>query len=196
MNTSEYLNWVNSRLGKQVTIEELRVMVNSAQNKIFSFNTYFNKKKPQNSCILTTTDGIQKYVISDTDIRQISRIYYVDGYGDQIDVSVQVEEAINPGDNVVVYFMENPGDTTDTYYYDAYVWPFNGQITDSSVPLSVPEKVQTDYLFYLVSTMLEVDKDGRSIYNREEEKYYERDYFSFANQGANSEPNTPNIQGC
>jgi hypothetical protein len=43
--------------------------------------------------------------------------------------------------------------------------------------------------------MLEVDKDGRSIYNREEELYYERDFFTFANQGASIEPNIPSEQG-
>ncbi len=195
MLTADYINWVKKRTGMQATDEEVRVLINSAQNKIFSFNTYFNKKKPQNSCILATTLGIQQYTLSDTNIRQVSRLYTVDGYDQKVDVEVQVEEAINPGDGVVLYFAEDPGTTTDEYYYDAYTWPQNGQITNASVSLSVPEKIQTDYLFYLVSVMLEVDKDGRSIYNREEEKYYERDFFTFANQGASIEPNIPNEQG-
>lgn len=195
MNTADYINWVKKRTGMQTTNDEMRILINSAQNKIFSFNTYYNKKKPQASCVLSTQAGVLQYTFSDTSIRQVSRVYLIDGYGEKVTVPVQVEEAINPGDGVVVYFAEDPGTTTDTYYYDAYTWPFNGQITSASVPLSVPEKIQTDYLFYLVSVMLEVDKDGRSIYNREEASYYERDFFTFANQGASIEPNIPNEQG-
>jgi hypothetical protein len=195
MNTADYINWVKKRTGMQATNEEMRILINSAQNKIFSFNTYYNKKKPEASCVLTTQAGVLQYTLDDESIRQVSRVYYIDGYGDKIDVPVQVEEAINPGDGVVLYFAEDPSDTTDQYYYDAYTWPFNGQITSASIPLSVPEKIQTDYLFYLVSVMLEVDKDGRSIYNRQEEEYYERDFFTFANQGASIEPNIPNEQG-
>jgi len=195
MLTADYINWVKRRTGMQVTSEELRVLINSAQNKIFSFNTYFNKKKPESSCVLTTELGILQYTLDDTSIRQVARVFWIDGWGVKQDVPVQVDEAISPGDGVVLYFAEDPGTTTDQYYYDAYTWPQNGQITSSTVPLSVPEKIQTDYLFYLVSVMLEVDKDGRSIYNRDEEKYYERDFFTFANQGASIEPNIPNEQG-
>jgi hypothetical protein len=195
MLTADYINWVKKRTGLQTTSEEMRVLINSAQNKIFSFNTEFNKKKPEASCILPTTLGVKQYTLADTSIRQVSRIYVIDVYGDKITVPVQSEEAINPGDGVIVYFAEDPGTTTDKYYFDAYTWPFNGQITSSAVPLSVPEKIQTDYLFYLVSVMLEVDKDGRSIYNKEEELYYERDFFTFANQGASIEPNIPSEQG-
>ena len=39
MNTAEYIKWVQKRTGNQVTDEEMRVLVNIAQNEIFSLNT-------------------------------------------------------------------------------------------------------------------------------------------------------------
>lgn len=195
MTTAEYVNWVMKRTGFQGTPEEIRVLVNVAQNEIFSYNTYFNKVKPESACILETTDGIQQYTISDSSIRQVARVYYYDSYGDEIEEEVDSTQSLDVDDNVTLYFKENPGDTTDVYYYEAYTWPTNGQITSLSVPLSVPEKVQTGLLFYMVSEMLEVDKDGRSIYNEEEKQKRLRDYFTFANQGASSEPSTPKPLG-
>ena len=195
MTTAEYVNWVLKRTGYQGTPEEIRVLVNIAQNEIFSYNTYFNKVKPESSCILETQDGVQQYVISDGLIRQVSRVYYYDSYDDKVDVSVDTTQSIDVNDNVIIMFSENPGDTTDKFYYEAYTWPTNGQITSLSIPLSLPEKVQTSLLFYMVSEMLEVDKDGRSIYNEEEKQKRLKDYFTFANQGATTEPSTPIILG-
>jgi len=195
MTTAEFVNWTLKRTGFQGTPEEIRVLVNIAQNEIFSYNTYFNKVKPESSCILETEDGVQQYVISDKSIRQVSRVYYYNSYGDKTDVSVDTTQSIDTDDNVVIMFLDNPGDTTDKFYYEAYTWPTNGQITSLSIPLSVPEKVQTGLLFYMVSEMLEVDKDGRSIYNEEEKQKRLKDYFTFANQGASTEPSTPIILG-
>ncbi len=195
MITAEYINWVLKRTGKQATVEETRVLVNSAQNVIFSYNTALNKKKPKSACFINTTLGIQQYTISDKDIRQISRVYYVDGYNEQVNVKVESTQSIDTNDNVIIYFDEDPGTTTAKYYYDAYVWPQNGQVTSTSVALSVPEKVQIELLFYMVSEMLEVDKDGRSIYSRDVVEQWLNDYFNFANQGANSAPTIPGDQG-
>jgi hypothetical protein len=195
MNTAEFINWVLKRTGRQATVEEVRVLVNSAQNVIFSYNTTLNKKKPESACFLNTTLGISQYTISDKSIRQISRVFYYDGDNEKVDVPAETTQSLNTDDNVIVYFKDDPGTTTKEYYYDAYVWPQNGQITSTSIPLSVPEKVQLELLFYMVSKMLEVDKDGRSIYNKEEVDEWINDYFNFANQGADTEPTIPNDQG-
>lgn len=195
MTTAEYVNWVIKRTGFQGTPEETRVLLNVAQNEIFSYNTYFNRVKPESLCLLETSDGVQQYVISDNQIRQVSCVYYYDSYGDKIEAEVDTTESLDVNDNVTIYFKDNPGDTTDKFYYEAYTWPFNGQLTSLAIPLSLPEKVQTGLLFYMVSEMLEVDKDGRSIYNEEEKQKRLKDYFTFANQGASTEPSTPIILG-
>jgi hypothetical protein len=145
--------------------------------------------------LIETTLGILQYTISDTDVRNVERVYYIDGFNEKQDIPVEIDNAINPDDTVTVYFKDDPGATTDQYYYDGYVWPFNGQITSTSVPLSLPSKAQTDLLFFMVSKMLEVDKDGRSIYNNEEEDMWLKDWFTFANQGAVLEPRVPKNQG-
>jgi hypothetical protein len=201
MTTAEYINWVIKQTGYQTTAEDMRVMVNSAQNIIYSKNTHLNKKKPESSCILPTSSGVFQYFTTDTStfndplIRTITRIYKIDVYGEKQDVQVESDNALNPGDDAVVYFREDPGETTDIYYYDAYTWPINGQITSTTVPLSVPDDVQTTLLFYLVTKMLEVGKDGRSIFNVEQEKRYWKDFYTFANQGVDYEPETTNIGG-
>jgi len=195
MTTVEYINWIQKRTGNQVTVDEMRVLVNEAQNKIFTYNTYFNKKKPQSSCFIDTTSGILQYTISDGSMRTLTEIYTIDGYDERVIVPTEIESALSPGDDIIVYFKEDPGTTTEQYYYDAYLWPFNGQITSTSVQLSLPSKAQTDLLFFMVSKMLEVDKDGRSIYNDEEEQRWLRDWFTFANKGTGSEPSTPKYRG-
>lgn len=206
MDTKKYLNWIWSRTGKQNTPAEMLDLINIAQNEIFSYNTYFNRKKPISSCTLDTIDGILQYTIPDSSIRQISRLYYYNsgdgdiGYGRKsseynIDISAQVDESLSPDGNVVVYFEENQGTTTGKIFYDAYVWPHNGQLTSTSVKLSVPEKIQTKLLFYLVSEMLEVDKDGRSIFNESQVNKFYKDFFTFANQGVKTELSTPRILG-
>lgn len=195
MNTVEFINWVVSRTGFQGTTEEVRVLINVAQNEIFSYNTYFNRKKPESACTIDTESGILQYSISDTSVRQVARVYIVDSYGAKEDVPVEVVEAIEPGDAVTVYFKEDQGDTTGEIFYEGYTWPHKGQITSQTVPLSLPEKVKTGLLFYMVCEMLEVDNDGRSIYNEEEKQKRLRDYFTFANQGANLEPSYPTPLG-
>lgn len=196
MNTAELINWIMKRTGFQGTTEEVRVLVNVAQNEIFSYNTYFNRKKPEASCTIDTTSGVQQYSISDSNVRQVAKVYMIDSYGRKEDIPVEVTESITPGDNVTVYFKDDQGDTTGEIFYEGYTWPQNGQITSQSIPMSIPEKVQTGLLFYMVSEMLEVDKDGRSIYNEEEKQKRLRDYFTFANQGAELEPTYPSPLGC
>lgn len=195
MNTSEYIRWAQKRTGKQVTDDEMRVLVNTAQNQIFSYNTYYNKKKPENSCYFPTQAGVLQYTFDDPLIRTIETVYYYDDYGDKSEVPVEVDFAIEPGDSVVVYFSEDPGTTIQQYYYDAYMWPFNGQVTSTSIPLSLPETIQTEYLFFKISKMLEVDKDGRSIYNADEEKRLNKEYFTFANKGARLYSRIPDDMG-
>jgi len=195
MTTAEYINWVMTRTGYQGTTEEIREYINLGQNKIFSYNTYLNRKKPIASCILPTEAGILQYVVPDPLVRQVARVYTIDGYGERQMVAVETEESLRPGADCTLYFREDPGTTTGQYYMEAYLWPQNGQITSSSVELSVPEKVQTEALFYAVSKMLEVDKDGRSIYNLEEEDRWFRDYFTSSNQGADLEPTIPDEGG-
>ena len=196
MNTAELINWIRTRTGFQGTTEEIRVLVNVAQNEIFSYNTYFNRKKPESACTLDTEATVLQYSIPDTNVRQVGKVYVVDGYGEKVDVPVEVTEAISSDSSVTIFFKEDPGDTTGEVFYEGYLWPPNGQITSQSVPMSIPEKVQTSLLFYMVSEMLEVDKDGRSIYNEEEKQKRLRDYFTFANQGAELEPTYPSTLGC
>lgn len=195
MNTAELINWIKKRTGYQGTTEEIRVLLNVAQNEVFSYNTYFNRKKPEAACTIDTEDGVMQYVIDDKLVRQVSRVYTYDSFDCEEDVAVQTTQPINVGDDVIIYFAENPGDTTGEIYYEAYTWPTNGQLTSTSVPMSLPEKVQTGLLFYMVSEMLEVDKDGRSIYNEEEKNKRLNDYFTFANQGAEIEPGYPDPLG-
>jgi hypothetical protein len=201
MTTAEYINWVINQTGKQSTVEEMRVLVNSAQNIIFSKNTYFNKVKPEAACVLPTQAGVLQYSTTDATsfnnplIRSVPRVYAFDSWGKKVDVQVEGDNAANPGDPAIIYFREDPGETTDTYYYEAYTWPMNGQITNTSIPLSVPDDVKTTLLFYLVNKMQEVSKDGRSIFNIEEEKRYWKDYYTFANQGPDFEPEYTNIGG-
>jgi len=195
MTTAEYINWVMVRTGFQGTTEQIRELINLGQNKIFSYNTYLNRKKPIASCVLTTNSGIKQYVISDPLVRQVARVYYLDSYGEKVNEPVETQEALKAGGDCIIYFRDDPGDTTDTSYMEAYTWPQNGQITSSTVDLSLPEKVQIEALFYVVSKMLEVDKDGRSIYNVEEEDRWLRDYFTSSNQGADLEPTIPNEGG-
>jgi hypothetical protein len=196
MNTTELINWIRSRTGFQGTTEEIRVLVNVAQNEIFSYNTYFNRKKPESACTIDTEQTVLQYSIPDVNVRQVARVYVIDGYGDKVDIPVEVQEAIEPGESVTLFFKEDQGDTTGEIYYEGYLWPPNGQISSQTVPMSIPEKVQTGLLFYMVSEMLEVDKDGRSIYNEEEKQKRLRDYFTFANQGADLEPTYPSPLGC
>lgn len=203
MTTEKYLKWLLGRTGNQVTSTELLDLVNIAQNEIFSYNTYFNQVKPTNSLFLNTTAGILQYTIADSDIRQVSRFYYGSytnndlGYlGDRVyaprqHVPVQVTESLDVDDNVTVFFDTDPGDTTEQYYYDAYTWPTNGQLTSTTVKLSVPEKVQTGLLYYMVAVLLELDKDGRSISFLDLKEEAFRDYFTFANQGAKIQTNVP-----
>jgi len=195
MTTADLINWVMKRTGFQGTTEEVRVLINVAQNEIFSYNTYYNRKKPEPACLITTDAEILQYVIDDPAVRQVSRVYYYDSYGEKATVAVESTQAIDTDDSVTIYFKQDPGTTTDKFYYEGYTWPTNGQLTSSSVPMSIPEKVQTGLLFYMVSEMLEVDKDGRSIYNEEEKQKRLKDYFTFANQGADLEPTIPNPLG-
>ena len=129
-------------------------------------------------------------------VRSVERVYEIDGYGNEQAIAVEVDNAIQPTDDVTIYFKDNPGDTTGQIYYDAYLWPFNGQITSTSVPLSLPSKTHTGLLFFMVSKMLEVDKDGRSIYNEEEKAKWLRDWTTFANQGAHPKPDIPADRGA
>lgn len=203
MTTEEYRDWLIARTGKQTTPAEMLQLMNIAQNEIFSKNTYFNMIKPANSLTLATTAGILQYTIADTSIRQISKLFYNNytnsppsGYPSDVsymqyeDIPAQVQESISTDSNVVVYFDLDPGDTTNYYYYNAYTWPTNGQLTSTAVQLSLPESVQTGLMAYIVTRMLEEDKDGRSIYNVEREKALYKLYYSFANQGARIFPNT------
>lgn len=196
MNTAELINWIRSRTGFQGTTEEIRVLVNVAQNEIFSYNTYFNRKKPESACTIDTEQTLLQYVIDDPLVRQVARVYIVDSYGEKCDIPVETSRALSPDDDVTIYFKEDQGDTTGEIYYEGYTWPQNGQISSQNVPMSIPEKVQTGLLFYMVNEMLEVDKDGRSIYNEEEKQKRLRDYFTFANQGAELEPTYPTPLGC
>ena len=195
MTTAEYINWVQSRTGFQGTTEEIRTLINLGQNKIFSYNTYLNRKKPVASCLLTTSEGVLQYVVSDKLVRQVSRVYTLDTYEQEINEPVEIDPALEPGGDVTLYFKDDPGTTTDSFYMEAYTWPQNGQITSSAIPLSLPVKEQMEVLFYVVSKMLEVDKDGRSIYNIEEEDKWLRDYFTTSNQGTDLKPTIPNEGG-
>jgi hypothetical protein len=195
MNTSDYINWVQQRTGQQTTNDEMRVLVNTAQNKIFSYNTNLNKKKPEQSCTFDTQANILQYSIADTQIMTITSVWAIDSFGKKITIPVEMDMANEFGDSVTIYFPEDPGETTKTYYFDAYLWPFNGQITSTSIPLSVPERVQTELLFNIISKMLEVDKDGRSIYNDQQERKWLLDYFNYANQGAKPSTGLPDACG-
>ena len=88
MTTAEYINWVQSRTGFQGTTEEIRTLINLGQNKIFSYNTYLNRKKPVASCLLTTSEGVLQYVVSDKLVRQVSRVYTLDTYEQEINEPV------------------------------------------------------------------------------------------------------------
>jgi len=100
-----------------------------------------------------------------------------------------------PESNVIITFAKDPGDTTEQYFYDAFLWPINGQLTTDTVPLSLPESVQTGYLRYLVTKSLEETKDGRSIYNDEQAEKQEKEFITFANQGARLRKTVPNMPG-
>jgi len=208
MNTATYINWLLDQTGNQKTPTEMLAYVNIAQNEIFSYNTYFNRKKPVNTMLLATTDGIKQYTLADKNIRQVAKVYMNEAYGtdsgytcdpyydtNEVDIAVEVEESLDTDTAVTIYFEENPGTTTDKYYLEAYTWPKNGQLTSMSVSLSVPEKVQTGLLYYSVAILLELDMDGRSISFRDLKKEALADWFTFANQGAKRESNTPTPKG-
>lgn len=199
MTTQKYISWLMARTGNQVTRTELLDLVNIAQNKIFSLNTYYNRVKPADSLILATTSGVNQYTIADTNIRQVSKVYTkssIQTYTSErsyydTQIPVEVQESIDPDSNVIVYFEIDPGTTTDLYYYEAYTWPFNGQLDSESIPLSLPEKIQTGLLYYSVAVLLELDRDGRSISFLQLEEEAIGDYMNFASQGAKTVPNTP-----
>jgi len=212
MDTAKYISWLLDQTGSQKTPSEMLDYVNIAQNEIMSYNTYYNRKKPVNSMKLATTDGIQQYTLTDKSIRQVAKVYTkgtygaYGGYGSELyntyydeynenDVPVEVEESLDSDTAVTIYFEQNPGTTTDKYYLEAYTWPKNGQLTSTSVSLSVPEKVQTGLLYYCVAVMLELDMDGRSISFLDLKAAALADWFTFANQGAKRKSNTPIPKG-
>lgn len=221
MTTEKYISFLLDLTGSQKTPAQMLDLVNIAQNEIFSINTYFNQVKPASSLFINTTSEILQYTISDPLIRQVSRVYLPDpsAFGDagyvvtsiydnfgwywngfgfsygnndyDVTVPVQVTEALEVGDNVTVFFERDPGTSTEQVFYDAYTWPQNGQLTSNTVPLSLPEKIQTKLLFSKVAKMLEIDKDGRSIFSKQEVDDHMKDYLTFANQGAKIEDGTP-----
>jgi hypothetical protein len=195
MNTAKFIDWITSQTGTQKTPTQMLDYVNIAQNEIFSYNTYYNQVKPFASTLLATTDGILQYTLPNTSIRQVARVYYIDTYGKEIDVAMDSDESAEANDTVTVYFEENPGTTTDKFYYDAFTWPTNGQLTSTSIPLSVPERTQTGLLYYIVTRMLEEGMDGRSLYNDEKEGQKLKEWIGFANKGAKRQPNIPTPVG-
>jgi len=192
MTTADYIDWIIEQTQYQNTPTQMLKLVNIAQNEIFQYNTYFNKVKPERTSLLVTTSGIQQYSMdSSLNIREVAKVYKIDSYGRKEDVAVESTIAMDTTDYVVLDFEEDPGNTTDTYYYEAYTWPTNGQLASTSVKLSVPESIQTGFLRYIVTRMLEEGKDGRSIYNVDEEDKHEKAWFRFANAGAKLESNIP-----
>lgn len=199
MTTEKYVTWLMARTGNQVTRIELLELVNIAQNKIFAKNTYYNKVKPLDSLKLTTLSGVLQYTIADTDIRTVSKVYvreslntyYSERVYSQLIVPVDTQSSIDPTSNVVLYFVDDPGATTDTFYYEAYTWPFNGQLESENVPLSLPEDIQTGLLYYTVAVLLELDRDGRSISFLDLEKTAMSEFMNSASKGARPTKNTP-----
>lgn len=199
MNTEKYISWLQARTGNQVTRTELLDLVNIAQNEIFSWNTYYNRVKPQDSLVLTTIAGVFQYTVPDTNIRMVSKVYLKDSINTypterryyQSVVPVETQESIDPDSNVVIYFKDDPGATTDTFYYEAYTWPFNGQLTSEAVPLSLPETIQTGLLYYCVAVLLELDRDGRSISFLQLKDTAKGEFFTSSSKGARIQSNTP-----
>jgi hypothetical protein len=192
MTTADYIDWIIEQTQYQNTPTQMLKLVNIAQNEIFQYNTYFNQVKPERTSLLATQSTIQQYTMSTSlNIREVARVYIYDSYGNKQDVAVESTIAMDNEDPVVIDFAKDPGDTTDKFYYEAYTWPTYGQLASTSISLSVPESIQTGYLRYIVTRMLEEGKDGRSIYNIDEEEAQKKNWLRFANAGASLESNTP-----
>lgn len=199
MTTEKYVSWLMNRTGNQLTRTELLDQVNIAQNEIFSWNTYYNRVKPEDSLVLTTTAGVLQYTIPDTNIRQVSKVYLKESLNTylserkytQLVVPAETQESIDPDSNVIIYLQDDPGASTDKFYYEAYTWPFNGQLDSETVPLSLPESIQTGLLYYSVAVLLELDKDGRSISFLDLKENAKKEFFTSSSKGARLRPNTP-----
>jgi len=74
----------------------------------------------------------------------------------------------------------NPGDTTKTWFAEAYLWP--RQIISTNIPLTVPDNYQTGILLETVLAMVEKRSYGRAGYSREEYLY---DISQFQSEYAN-----------
>lgn len=200
MTTVKYVDWLMSRTGNQSTRVEMLENINVAQNEIFSWNTYYNRVKPADSLVLTTTAGVLQYTIADSNIRTVSKVYikesvntyYSERQYTQTPEPVETQESIDPTSNAVIYFQDDPGDTTSQFCYEAYTWPFNGQLESETVELSLPESIQTQLLYYSVAVLLELDRDGRSISFMDLKEKAKSEFFSFAAKGAKLQKNTPN----
>ncbi len=74
----------------------------------------------------------------------------------------------------------NPGNTTKTWFAEAYLWP--EQLISTNTPLTIPANYQTTILLETVLAMVEKRDYGRSGYSREQ---YNADMDAFQSEYAN-----------
>ena len=199
MTTETYVSWLMDRTGNQLSRTQLLNQVNIAQNEIFSWNTYYNRVKPRDSLVLTTISGVFQYTVPDSNIRTVSKVYLKESMNTyfrervytQLRVPAEIQASIDPDSNVVIYLETDPGASTDKFYYEAYTWPFNGQLDSETVALSLPEDIQTGLLYYAVAVLLELDRDGRSISFLDLKETAKKEFFTSSSKGSRIETNTP-----
>lgn len=212
MTTSQYITYLMNRSGNQVTRAEMLLLVNMAQNEIYSIDSYYTRTKPDP--FLSTTAGTFTYTLA-ANIRRVGRVYalssnqsfnsYFDLFGTfsdntdykgavafnryaspEINVPCDTQESYSPDTascKIIFPSQFDPGTTTDVFYIEQYEWPT--QLTSESIALSVPEPIATGYLMYKVMRMLEEEGYGNSVYNdRKEEDKLKEEWIRVANRGA------------
>jgi hypothetical protein len=110
---------------------------------------------------------------------------------DEIEVSCDTAESLEPLSNdcrITMWRENTPGHTTDVYMARAQRWP--AQVLTEDVPLTIPDRWQTNLLAYAILRDVEYTEYGRNTVPEEMYQKYLKDFLTWAESGSDSTTTT------
>jgi len=202
MLTSELIDYILDFTGNTVSRERILRWMNVAQNELSAMNSKVFRVDEY----LTTIGGQQEYTMP-AGSRLVARIYVRDdkfypsayygnnhrnafqtGYLDDGTEIYEIPFTSNESNNafatdVKITFPEDfdPGDTTDVYKVERYVWA--KQLLSESVQIDIPASQQTEALMYSVLAKMEEMEYGQpGQFSIKFEKEKRPEWIRFANR--------------
>lgn len=217
MRTTELLDFILDFTGNTISRDKLLAWVNIAQNELASMNSKVFRVPDE---YLATTSGQTAYTMP-SGSRFVARVYVLDqnfypnnyfgntnrgvyqqGYLDDgttiYEIPFTSNESNNPfATDVSVTFAEDfdPGDTTDIYKVERYIWPT--QLTSEAIGIEIPESQQTTALMYRVLGLMEEMEYGQpgSFHDRFKREF-EPEWVRFSNRAVINEQTRTKPRGA